>query len=568
MTCREKIMSEDYVDYIWKGDSRLLIPYLQSMGICAQYINQDFITLYVDRASLGAAQRLLVGDYALPGCHTLLNPESLEQTGILAIQNQPALGLKGTGVIIGFMDSGIALENDVFRTEDGKTRVLELWDQTDQTGTPPEDIQFGSVYTAEQIDTMLAEGRTDLPGADQIGHGTKVAAIAAGSESEDGQFFGAAPEAQIAFVKLKQAKAYTRQIQQIPQNVVAYEESDIMLAIRYLDMLATRENKPLVICIALGSNTGGHTGSTPLGIYLNEFARSVGRAAVVAAGNEGNQGHHFFGVVPSVPGYLDVELRVGEEEEKEGFQLNLWGNAPGIFSAQVISPSGEVIPRSYHGTLDRRRYDFVFETTVLDVQYELSEFISGDERLLFTFRKPTQGVWRLRIFASGNLENSFHMWLPVSDFISPGTYFLRPDPNTTVTEPGNADYVLTMGGYDSGTFGIWLDSSRGYTRNNEVKPDLVAPAVNVQTVDRFGNPATLMGTSASAAVGAGACVLLMEWGIVRQNAPTMDGVIIQRFLIRGAKRPGTYKYPNQSWGYGILDLYGGFQALRNMASGG
>lgn len=560
MPCREEIMSNDYIDYIWKSDAGLAVPYVMQRGVCAQYISRDFAVFYVNREYMRLTENIPVGDYAVPVCLTQLSTESLEDTGILPIQNQPALNLKGNGVILGFLDSGIALEQQVFRTGDGRTRVLELWDQTDQTGEPPDGMMYGSVYTSGEINRWLEEGREELPGADENGHGTKLASIAAGSALDGGNFIGAAPQADIAFVKLKPAKPFIRELQQIPQDSVAYQESDIMLGIRYLDELATRELKPLVICLALGSNTGGHTGSTPLGLYLDDMGRKTGRAVAAAAGNEGNKGHHFYGIIPDDPGYLDVELRVAEQEA--GFQLNLWGNAPGTFSAEIISPSGERIPRFFPRVLERQRYDFVFENTVLDIQYELSEAISGDERLLIIFRRPTPGIWRLRIYSAGNLENSFHIWLPVTGFVSDGTYFLRPDPDTTITEPANAYGVLTMAGYDGRNSSIWLDSGRGYTRNGMIKPDLTAPAVEVSAADRFGQISVLTGTSAAAALGAGACALLMEWGIVQRNVMTMDGVTIQRYLIRGAKRPDTFTYPNRSWGYGLLDLYGSFQAIR------
>ncbi len=57
---------------------------------------------------------------------------------------------------------------------------------------------------------------------------------------------------------------------------------------------------------------------------------------------------------------------------------------------------------------------------------------------------------------------------------------------------------------------------------------------------------------------------LTKIGIVQGNVPTMDGAAIQRFLIRGARRPGTYSYPNEIWGFGLLDLYGSFQAMRGI----
>lgn len=563
MDCKEAILSNDYLDFIWKIDVGAAGQGENPFGVCAQYINRNFSVFYVSRDEVFRdSDTLPIGDYAIPYCYTQMDTESLEYTRILPIQNQPALRLRGNGVIIGFLDSGIALESPVFRTNDGRTRVIGLWDQTDQSGIPPEGFLYGSAYSAEDIDRLLQEGAAELPGTDPDGHGTKVASIAAGSQVENENFIGAAPETSIAFVKLKQAKPIIRQLQEIPMDSIAYQETDMMLAIRYLDILASRANRPLIICIALGTNSGGHTGNTALGQYLDDFGNRAGRAVVVAAGNEGNQGHHFFGIVPRNPGYLDVELRVGEGEQ--GFQMNLWGNAPGMFAAEVISPSGEQIPRIFPRVLEQQRFDFVFENTILDVQYELSEVVSGDERLMMAFRRPTPGIWRFRIFSSGDLENSFHIWLPVTGFISEGTYFLRPDPDTTITEPGNATSVLTVAGYEGSTESIWMDSGRGKTRNGYQKPDIAAPAVDVSAIDRFGRGSTLTGTSAAAALAAGASALLMEWGIVQDNVPTMDGAAIQRFLIRGARRPGNYSYPNKSWGFGLLDLYGSFRAIRGI----
>ncbi len=126
--------------------------------------------------------------------------------------------------------------------------------------------------------------------------------------------------------------------------------------------------------------------------------------------------------------------------------------------------------------------------------------------------------------------------------------------------------VLTVAGYDGSTESTWIDSGRGNTRNGNQKPDIAAPAVNVAAIDRFGRGSTLTGTSAAAALAAGASALLMEWGIVQGNVPTMDGIAIQRFLIRGARRPSVFSYPNKSWGFGLLDLYGSFQALRGSRS--
>ena len=72
----------------------------------------------------------------------------------LGVQNYPTLQLKGNGILIGFMDSGIDYTNSVFRNLDGSTRIAAIWDQTVQSGTPPRDFSYGSEYTREQIALM------------------------------------------------------------------------------------------------------------------------------------------------------------------------------------------------------------------------------------------------------------------------------------------------------------------------------------------------------------------------------------------------------------------------------
>ena len=56
--------------------------------------------------------------------------------GILPVQNYPTLQLKGQGVLVGFMDSGIDYTSGLFRQLDGTTRIISIWDQTVQSGTP------------------------------------------------------------------------------------------------------------------------------------------------------------------------------------------------------------------------------------------------------------------------------------------------------------------------------------------------------------------------------------------------------------------------------------------------
>lgn len=92
-------------------------------------------------------------------------------------------------------------------------------------------------------------------------------------------------------------------------------------------------------------------------------------------------------------------------------------------------------------------------------------------------------------------------------------------------------------------------------------PDLVAPGVNVRGIYPTGY-GTKTGTCVSAAITAGAAALLLEWGIVRGNIPSMDGDLVRTSLIAGCTREENMIYPNTKWGYGKLDLYGSLAVIK------
>ena len=148
-----------------------------------------------------------------PKILTLMDTVSLDASGITRVQNQPTLNLKGSSILMGFVDTGIDYTHPVFRRSDGSSRIYGIWDQTIQTGTPPEGQYYGTEYPNEQLNEAL---RSDTPAAlvpteDTNGHGTFLAGVAAGSAIPEEDFIGAAPEAAIAMVKLKEAKDYLKE---------------------------------------------------------------------------------------------------------------------------------------------------------------------------------------------------------------------------------------------------------------------------------------------------------------------------------------------------------------------
>lgn len=558
--CRDITMSEDYVDLLIPLDG---IP--KANGICGQSIGGMY---EVQHWLLGEGQLLPsgnIGYYVIPKLYGLLDTGSMEASGIPEIQNQPILALKGNGVLVGFIDTGIDYQNQVFRNLDGSSRIAAIWDQTIQSGDPPEGFLYGTEYTKQQIDEAL-ESENPLvvvPSIDENGHGTFLAGIAAGSESEDGSFFGAAPKSMIAMVKLKPAKRYLRDFFFIKEGAEAYQENDLMAGMDYLRKLAEKLDMPLVIGIGLGTNQGSHFGLAPIEQLIRQISSVVGNIIVTAAGNETGRGHHYHGIYPSEQEYEEVEIRVGEEER--GFSLEFWARAPEYYSIAIRSPSGEYTPRIVTRFTSSQVLDFVFEETKIYVDYRTVVQGEGDFLILIRFQNPTPGIWTIRVYNSLYINGNYNMWLPMYGFISPDTVFLRPSPDTTLTIPATTGNVIVASAYNHVNGGIYINSSRGYPLSNIIKPDLAAPGVNVYgplVGNRFGR---MTGTSVAAAHMAGATALLLEWALVRDNREILTTGDAIAFFIRGASRKPGVVYPNREWGYGTLDVYQVFERIRDLS---
>lgn len=578
MTCQERILSNNYsdtlIDAILPDDYQfdLLLDY------CFHRITNEWGILYIERIGdvnydIGQlAYSLTPKCYGLMECNALqslnaaqnydLNTLSLAESGILAVQREP-LNLTGKNVTIGFIDTGIRYQEPVFKDFAGRSRIVSIWDQTIQTGTPPEGFEYGTEYTNEMINEALASENplSIVPSTDANGHGSVMASLAAGSPIDNGRFVGAAPDSQIAVVKLKEAKQYLRDYYKIPSGVPCYSEADILQAIQYLQKYALLLTRPLVICLGIGTSLGDHTGGGMLGNYIDYISMQKSRATVIAGGNEGNAAHHFFGEISVSETYQDVEIRVGEDDK--GFIMDLWGDAPYFYNAAIRTPGGEIArwnnPRSYIP----QEFTFIYEKSRIVIEYQLVESLSGAEVIRFRFSNPTQGVWSIRISSEGNtIGGQFNIWLPVTDFLSADTYFLESSPHTTITEPGYAHSATTVAGYQISNDSIAAFSGRGFARDNYIVPDIAAPGVNVSSP--FGDRS---GTSVAAAITAGGCAQFMEWAVVERNDILVNSVNVKNYLIRGAERDSFMEYPNREWGYGRLDISGIFEFLAGIGRG-
>lgn len=561
MTCKERILSNEYADVILDYTLPDELLTMLNPDYCFRRLDDEFGVAYIERQQL---PELSIGVYnyaSIPKLYGLMQTfqaENLVEMGNIRIQNPP-LSLQGKGVIIGFIDTGIRYQLEVFKDEDGNSRILSVWDQTIQSGEPPEGFLYGTEYTRDEINRALQSDNplAIVPSTDENGHGTAMASAAAGSILNQGLTFrGAAPQADIAVVKLKGAKNYLRDFYLIDDDAEAYQENDIMEAVKYLEQMAIVFRRPVVIVLGIGTNMGSHAGSSPLGAFMNKIASRRSRAIVVCGGNEGDKEHHYSGTVPQ-----QVEMRV--DENTKGFCMELWGCRVDTYSAYIRSPGGEMTPViDFRNGVDRE-ISFLFDKTRIYAGIALVEQRSGDELIFFRFENPTPGVWSIIVSPSEQERlrgtGCFNIWLPITEFIGGAVQFLEPSPDVTLTEPSNVENVITISAYN-GFNGSWFpESGRGFAGNNQIKPDLTAPGVQVSTA--LGSRT---GSSLAAALGAGCVAQFMEWAIVEGNAPLVESRGIKSYFIRGAVRENNIVYPDKKWGYGKINVNGTFETLARL----
>ena len=581
-SCTPSVSSGDYADFIIPHNnySRQLLEEISGTS-CIDLVNRQYAVAYIP-AKKALPLSLAKYSYAsIPKLYTLLDTSALEAAGISAVLSQPALSTGGEGVMIGIVDTGIRYCDPLFLTPDGRTRLLGIWDQTlpaaddsrffpdipSLSDFPDVSFSYGRPFTEEEINRALSspDPLKLVPSADENGHGTFLAGTAAGSPREGSTFSGAAPLCRLGVVKLRPARDYLRRFYLLAEGAEAYQENDIMMGIKYLLLLAASRGLPLVILIGLGTSQGSHEGTSPLGKLLGQTAEFSGVIPVLAAGNEAARSRHFLGSVAKDAEYEDVEIRVAEGEP--GFVLELWARDPELYTVGFLSPTGERIARIPLTFSQDNRIRFLLEQTEITVNYVNAESGSGSQLIFMRFSSPIAGIWRVRVYSSLFITGEYHMWLPPQTFISENTFFLRSDPDTTVTDPANAPLPITVGAYNYGDGSIYINSGRGFSRSGKIKPELAAPGVSVPGPGLSPDPcraplAYRTGSSAAAAITAGAVASLVSWGLKNGHPEMTVCAAVKSYLVRGAGRNPAFSYPSREWGYGTLDLYQTFLRMR------
>ena len=490
----------------------------------------------------------------------------LEASGAPVFNNNPYLRLNGRGVLVGIIDTGIDYLNKEFQREDDTTRIVRIWDQTIQGDKDIYDLKYGTEYTEDQINQAISlqasggDPYSIVPSKDDIGHGTRLAGII-GGRGINPDLKGAAPDCQFVIVKLSRATKVELDAAVIDKtDVPSYTPWSALLALRYIIAVARELKRPVVVFEPLGSNMGSHIGNGIVEQSINNYSSQSGTVVVVPTGNQGNTDTHTEGIIESAGDIKDIEIRVGEKQKN--LPIEIWVNKPNRVKLSIVSPSGEVIDNLEAKNTNNERIKFLYEGTEMIVNFTSPELSTGDSLIFIRAYNLKAGIWKFRLTGQYIVDGKYYAWIPQRELIDSETKFLNSVGYTTLTLSSTSSGAISVAYYNQDDNSVISESGRGYTRYGMIKPDIAAGGFNAIVTNPGGGTSVISGSSVAGAVVAGCCALILQWAVVDKNYPDIYAAQIKTYIISGAKgRPGDV-YPNREWGYGMFDMQGVFDRIR------
>ncbi len=490
-----------------------------------------------------------------------------------AVHTRPNVAERGDKALVGVIDTGIDILHQAFDDSDGNSRIRAVWVQYDDSGKSPKEVDpnafsqdYGSLYTAADIAEFRAARQADsgagIPRGlrDEFsGHGTHVASIAAGRAFADvGD--GMAPDAGIIMVAAHNANDpdNPNEPRSIGYSAAHVDALDLLKRISRGRTSLLDQPLPMVINVSLGMNAGAHDGQTTLETAfdgITDNGRTPGLVIVKSAGNERGYGGH-----SSIQVAEGALVKLSWETPANGRKLDYleaWFEPGDHVEFTLHAPDGETIGPVNFGDAEAP-HDAADYTCRLTLSEGHSD--NGHNRLAISVRRKSggaipEGTWTLDLYALRvvSMTAIVHVWAErVRDR---SVRFTQPDPEMTLSIPGTARSVVTVGACNS-AFPMQLlpISSLGTTRDGRFKPELCAPGAAIVAACANSNPdeqTEKSGTSMAAPHVAGAVALAYsanEKAGVRRHA---NAVQIQQRL-----RLSTQNFshvPNSGFGSGLLD---------------
>jgi subtilisin family serine protease len=430
--------------------------------------------------------------------------------------------LRGSGIIVGIIDTGIDADHPDFRTQNDKTRIKYAWNQWNSDAPSPSGFSYGAEYT----ESMINAGQFDLTDTD--GHGTHMAGVAAGNGRANSAYSGVAPDADLVIVKTMGLDVY------------------ILDAVAYVFQKAAILGKPAVVNVSFGTQKGGHDGT----YWLDEGISALtgpGKIVTAPVGNYGDKKIHGaldvasgqsgscnFIVPPYSPnGYSDMLRLEGWHDGGASFRFRM--TSPGGYTSPWVNPGNEVIWSSNDG--------------YCRIRNAMTTTSNGSKPMDIVFwpnagnASMASGTWTITLSREpGTSTGKADFWLTEWNLSQTINWpeFTIPKYDVTIASPATADDVIATGGYitkarwtnyngggsayasprDEGK--VLVYSAYGPRRDGALVPDVVAPGLAVAAAyssDAYfdawalipgGTHIVKAGTSVANAHTTGAIALLLE----------------------------------------------------------
>ncbi len=501
-------------------------------------LSNEYAVLNVPESAMGEVADAVEVEYVEKPKRLYFAVREGKQASCITPLQSARYNLTGQGVIVAVLDSGIDYSHPDFRNADGSTRILALYDET-----------LDREFTAEQINEAInapneRERFRLVPSRDTSGHGTHVAGIAAGNgRASAGVNRGVAYESSLLVVKLGTAEP-----DGFPRT------TQLMRALDYVVEKALQLKMPMAVNMSFGNNYGSHSGTALLESYINDMSNYWKTVISVGTGNEGAARGHTSGILTQGQ-EREIELGVGVYET--ALSLQIWKSYVDDYDILLEHPSGRRIGPIQQIQGPQR---FVLGQTEILLYYGEPSPYNLYQEIYMDFLPASSyidsGVWRVILTPERIVRGNYDLWLPGQTVLNQGTGFLYPTEETTLTIPSTAEKVVSVAAYDARYDRLAEFSGRGYTRQtNQVKPDLAAPGVDINSAAPGGGYAVRSGTSMATPFVTGSAALLMQWGIVNGNDPYLYGEKVKAYLLRGARHlPILPEYPNPQIGWGVLCL--------------
>ena len=503
----------------------------------------------------------------------------------------------GTGVVVGIIDNGLDYTHPNFKDSNGNLRIKKVWEQLNTTGNSPTPFNYGSQFTSSS--TILNKMR------DMIGesHGTHVTGIASGSGIGNPNLLkGMAPDTDIILVS--NGSDLVSEIAGISNG------TKLVDAINYIKNYANSVGKPSVINMSFGTNLGPHDGTDLLSASLNALSTNQGLIMVKSAGNDGGSRKHAINIFNgNQTKFILNNKNIGSSN------IDIWGNNQGVNSAfgvtiGVYNISTQTYDSSIIQFIVNGNLNFQNPYTLVDVDFGLlnddnwtisltSEInpLNNRPHLRISCNTLNDTVTDYLVVSIQSINDNVHSWCNQCEFINPsGFSFTDGDDYFSITEPGNATGVITVGSYNvtdenpfPGTNGtLSTFSSKGPRTDLIIKPDVTAPGnrivsslssfdstyqsgglsfIDVTNIFGTHSYGKMQGTSMAAPVVTGIVALWLQAypqlttnnvRTIIANTAITQSPVSDSFLFYGT----TYSTPpNVKWGYGKINALAGMQLI-------